>query len=88
MGYRPPGCSPWVPAAQACRCICIAQPEQWPGTPALSSVSLRSPPIHFSWKEWSEGLFGHLLSSGFMITATGELPKSDACEGNACPDPT
>lgn len=40
MGHRPPCQFPWGPADQACRCVCIVQPEQWPSTPALSLFPL------------------------------------------------
>lgn len=64
MGHGPPGWFPWGPAPQACKCLCIAQPEQWSSTPALSLFPPGSSPIHLPWKKWCEGLLSRLLSSG------------------------
>lgn len=74
MGHGPLCQFPRGPADWARRCVCIAQPEQWPSTPALSLFPPGSSPIHLPWRDWSEGPLGWLLSSGC------ELRQLEACQ--------
>lgn len=86
MGCRPPCQFPRGPADQAHRCI--AGPEQRPSTPALRLFPPASSPIHLPWTDGSEGLSAQPATFfRAQIAATRDLPKSDACGGNVCPDP-